>query len=171
VSAVKSKNPPTEAENAGTPETPQHQNQIDDYEDMVMDGDFVNNSRENNAKQTAVVGDKTGETRRLEQKYQVPKEVMSQLRQRVRELEDSKKMFDMPGYQETSTLNYKQNAIDALNKFEELLNGTEIGLQQAQVFFGTLASMIWDALPSALVNYLGTARNTKTSFGAEPEVE
>jgi hypothetical protein len=96
---------------------------------------------------------------------------MNQIRQRAAELEKSKEVFDHPGYQDTSTLNYKQNAIDALAKFEELLNGSELGLQQAQVFFGTLASMIWDLLPAALVNYLATARNTMKSVGAEPEVD
>lgn len=138
---------------------------------MVMKGNFVTNSKENNDKQTAVIGDKTGETKRLERQYQVPKEVLKQIKQRIGELEKSKEVYDHPGYQDTSTKNYKQNAIDVLHKFVEQLNGTEVGLSQAQILFGTLASMITDALPAALINYLATARNTLKSVGANPEIE
>lgn len=138
---------------------------------MVVKDEYIDGAKENNKEANATVADKTGIDKRLEKRYQIPKEVTNQLRQRVAELEKSKELFDHPGYQDTSTLNYKQNAIDALHKFEELLNGTEIGLQQAQVFFGTLSSMIWDLFPAALVNYLTTARNDIKSVGANPEVE
>lgn len=95
--------------------------------------------------------ERTGQADR-ETKIKTPKEVIKAIDNRIKELENSIDTYDEKGYDEKSM---KVNTIESLQQIKEnLQRGTYEGFMQAQIFFGTLMSPIWDLIPSQVVNYL-----------------
>lgn len=97
--------------------------------------------------------ERTGFADRLETKMKHPKEVMKGIDTRIKELEQSIKRFDQNQFYGYNSP--KHNAIDSLKEIKRFLDmGDYDGFMQAQIYFGTLMSAIWDLLPASLVNYL-----------------
>jgi hypothetical protein len=95
-----------------------------------------------------------GITQDRETKVVVPKDVMSQINQRIKELKDSIEMYDKTTYVEQYS--NKQKAIENLEFIREKLKmGNMEGFKQAQVHYGTLASIFAGNLfPAKLVDFL-----------------
>ena len=96
--------------------------------------------------------ERTGRADRVGTKNKVPREVMSSIDKRITELKKSVERYDNNGYNEKSV---KHNAIECLEQIKKNLGrGDHEGFMEAQIFFGTLMSPIWDMFPAQLVNYL-----------------
>ena len=97
-------------------------------------------------------GERTGQADRTGTPNKVPAEVMSAIDKRIKELKASIERYDHTGYNDKSV---KQLSVDALGQIKKNLGrGDYEGFMEAQVFFGTLMSPIWDMLPAQVVNYL-----------------
>jgi hypothetical protein len=97
-------------------------------------------------------GERTGQKDRTSVKNKVPTEVMKAIKKRVDELKKSIERYDDKGYNDLSV---KSNAIEALEQIRDNLSrGDHEGFMEAQMFFLTLMSPIWDMIPAQVVNYL-----------------
>lgn len=96
--------------------------------------------------------ERTGQAARTETKNVVPKEVIAAIDKRLAELKKSVARYDGKGYNEKSV---KSNAIESLEQIKKNLSrGDHEGFMEAQIFFTTLMSPIWDMIPAQVVNYL-----------------
>lgn len=96
--------------------------------------------------------ERTGEDDRTGVKVKVPAEVISSITKRITELKKSIDNYDKKGYNEKSV---KTNSIEALEQIKQNLDkGNHEGFMEAQIYFTTLMSPIWDMFPAQLVNYL-----------------
>lgn len=115
----------------------------------VFDG---NDEEKDNA--TELHQDATGVTQDRETKVKVPREVYAQIDQRIKELKDSISVYDKTSYAEQYS--NKQKAIENLEFIKEKLKmGNMEGYKQAQIHYGTLASL-WagNLFPAKLVDFL-----------------
>lgn len=162
IAQVMAHNPPHEA--PAIDDAKQTKNDGFDYNKLIDKETQVDATRKDGAAELAAIADKRGE-KYLDSKVPTPSKVMSQVNQRLKELQDSKEE-----YGDWSGSDGKQNAVAFLEKVKELLSqGSVDGFQQAQVAWTQLASQIRDMLPSALVNFLATGRNTMKDNGGKPE--
>lgn len=96
--------------------------------------------------------ERTGQAERVGIEMKTPKDVMDSIDQRLAEIKDSIDRYDRKGYNEKSV---KANAVEALEQIKRNLSqNDQEGFMEAQVYFGTLMSPIWDLLPAKVVNYL-----------------
>jgi vacuolar-type H+-ATPase subunit I/STV1 len=103
--------------------------------------------------------ERTGRADRVGTKVEAPREVMSSIDKRITELKKSVERYDNNGYNEKSV---KHSAIECLEQIKKNLGrGDHEGFMEAQIFFGTLMSPIWDMFPGQLVNYLATGDDSK----------
>lgn len=110
---------------------------------------------------------RTGISYAEDSKVEVPAKVISQIDQRISELESSITLYDNKGYNDQSM---KQNAIDVLKQIKTQLEMKNLeGLQQAIVLYGTLMSPITGLMPAFLPNYLATATDTEQDVAHKPE--
>lgn len=102
--------------------------------------------------------ERTGQAQRTDTKNKVPKEIMAVIDKRIKELKKSIDRYDEKGYNEKSV---KTNAIEALEQIKKNLGRGDLeGFMEAQVYFGTLMSPIWDLFPGQLVNYIAKGDDT-----------
>lgn len=96
--------------------------------------------------------ERTGQSERVGIEMKTPKDVIEAIDARLAEIKDSIDRYDRKGYNEKSV---KANAVDALEQIKRNLSqNDQEGFMEAQVYFGTLMSPIWDLLPAKVVNYL-----------------
>jgi hypothetical protein len=114
---------------------------------------FINSDLPANAVDDAdLKGERTGQKDRTTVKNKVPKEVIGAIKKRVAEIKKSIERYDDKGYNDLSV---KENAVDALEQISDnLARGDHEGFMEAQMFFLTLMSPIWDLFPAQVVNYL-----------------
>ena len=128
--------------------------------DIKVDEDAQNiTAFDNNAFPADAVDDqqqkdeRTGRADRTGVKNKVPSEVLKAIDTRIKELTVSIDRYDNTGYNDKSVKNL---SVDALKKIRENLSrGDHEGFMEAQIFFTTLMSPIWDMIPAQVVNYLG----------------
>lgn len=98
--------------------------------------------------------DAQGVTQDRETKVSVPRDVFSQIDQRIKELKQSIELYDKTTYKEQ--YGNKQKAIENLEFIREKLKmGNMEGYKQAQIHYGTLASIYAGNLfPAKLVDFL-----------------
>lgn len=114
------------------------------YDNQAMPADAVDDMDQK--------AERTGRADRTGTKNVVPKEVMAAIDRRVSEIKKSIERYDHTGYNDHSV---KRNAVECLEQIKKNLSrGDHEGFMEAQVFFGTLMSPIWDLFPAQLVNYL-----------------
>lgn len=103
--------------------------------------------------------ERTGRADRTGTKNKVPSEVMTAINKRITELKKSVERYDNKGYNEKGV---KHNAIECLEQIKKnLARGDHEGFMEAQIFFGTLMSPIWDMFPAQLVNYLAKGSDSE----------
>jgi hypothetical protein len=114
---------------------------------------FINSDLPANAVDDAdLKGERTGQKDRTTVKNKVPKEVIGAIKKRVAEIKKSIERYDDKGYNDLSV---KENAVEALEQISDnLARGDHEGFMEAQMFFLTLMSPIWDLFPAQVVNYL-----------------
>lgn len=96
--------------------------------------------------------ERTGQAERVGIKMKTPKDVIEAIDARLAEIRDSIDRYDRKGYNEKSV---KANAVEALEQIKRNLSqNDQEGFMEAQVYFGTLMSPIWDLFPAKVVNYL-----------------
>jgi ribosomal protein S27E len=98
-----------------------------------------------------------------ETKVKVPSDVMKHINKRIQELKASIETYDEKGYDDKSV---KSRAIECLEKIKKHLEaGTQEQYKQAQVYYGTLMSPIFDMFPTQLINFLhSTSAHTKSKI-------
>lgn len=166
IASVKAGNHPHDAKN--TPDASEKKSLGFDYNKLVVDGTVVDNARPDDSKELENDAESTIEQAK-EDKVEIPSKVISQIDTRVKELKAAQADFDEKGYNDGSV---KQNAIDFLEKVKAHLGkGDMAGFQQSQILFQTLMSPIQHMLPSALVNFLATGRNSMKTTGEIAEVK
>lgn len=164
IKSVSSHNHPHAADGGTNPTT--EKTTSTDYNKDIDPQDMVDAARDNvdNEKDYKF---RTGIEYAESEKVEVPAKVLSQIDQRVKELESSISLYDNKGYNDQSL---KQNAIDVLKQIKTHLEMKNIeGLQQAIVLYGTLMSPITGLMPAFLPNYLATATDTEQTVGHKQE--
>lgn len=165
IATVKGGNHPHDAKNSGDPE--EEKGKSFDYNKLVDNTPEVDAARDGDATETETRDEKRGLDTSAEENLDVPAKVIEQIDTRLKELKDAQSAFDNG---ENAGSSIKQNAIDALERIKEHLSKKNIkDFNEAQVFYGTLWSEITHLLPSALINFLVTGRNNKSSFGNAAE--
>ena len=94
-------------------------------------------------------------------KVRVPRDVIKHIDTRKKDLIKSIEQFDGAAYTDDGAIykSPKHNAIDALDKFKELLTDCNMEkYKQAQIYYATLMSPIFDLLPTQLVSFLHTGQ-------------
>lgn len=95
-------------------------------------------------------------------KIKVPADVMKHLNKRIKELKASIETYDEKGYDDKSV---KSTAIDCLEKIKKHLEaGNREEYKQAQVYYGTLMSPIFDMFPTQLINFLHSDKDIKKAI-------
>jgi hypothetical protein len=93
----------------------------------------------------------------LTKKLKTPKEVISDVKKRISELDKAISIFDNSEFNDSGV---KQQAIDCLEKIlEDLKRNDAEGVKNAQIYLGTLMSPIVDFFPPRLINWLANALN------------
>jgi hypothetical protein len=96
-------------------------------------------------------GERTGKDY-LGTSVKTPREVIEAIDKRIKEVQESIDRYDRKGYNEKSI---KVNVIEALEQIKKNLQQGDLeGIKEAQIYFGTLMSPIWDFFPAQLVNYI-----------------
>ena len=92
-------------------------------------------------------------------KVKIPADVMKHVNKRLKELKAAIEDFDNKGYNDKSV---KSRAVECLEKIKAHLEaGTQEQFKQAQVYYGTLMSPIFDMFPTQLINFLANPINNK----------
>jgi hypothetical protein len=92
-------------------------------------------------------------------KVAVPSDVMKHLDKRIAELKAAIEKYDEKGYDDKSV---KSTAVDCLEKIKKHLEAGNVEeYRMAQVYYGTLMSPLMDMLPTQVINFLHSARETK----------
>lgn len=126
------------------------------YDNQAMPADAVDDMEQK--------AERTGQADRTETKNVVPKEVMQAIDKRIAEVKASIERYDGKGYNEKSV---KVNVVDALQQIRKnLARGDHEGFMEAQIFFGTLMSPIWDMIPAQVVNYLAKGDDSENPDAA-----
>ena len=96
--------------------------------------------------------ERTGKDIRNDTKVKTPSDVMSAIDKRIKELNSAIDRYDNKGYDDKSI---KGNVVDALEQIKtNLKRGDMEGFVEAQMFFNTLMSPMWDMIPAQVVKYL-----------------
>lgn len=104
--------------------------------------------------------EKTGVDKLKASKIEIPKDVLAQTQQRIKELVASIEEYDGKGYNDHSL---KHQTIDAIEQIlKNLQSADEEGYQQAQTFYLTLMSPMHDLFPPKLSKFLAHRTNPKS---------
>jgi hypothetical protein len=114
------------------------------FDNNAMPADAVDDSEQK--------AERTGQADRTATKNVVPKDVIKAIDKRIAELKAAKARYDKKGFNDDSV---KSKAIECLTQIKtNLQRGDHEGFMEAQIFFTTLMSPIWDMIPAQVVNYL-----------------
>lgn len=103
------------------------------------------------------IEDRMGTEKEIEQKIEVPAEVMKSVTDRILELNASHEKYDDKGYNDDST---KVKAIKSLEKIKDYLeNYTVENAKHCVIFYNTLMSPITNLFPAIAVNFILKGRH------------